>query len=1014
MSDLVAETGIITQPDNSHNKQVSGLLNRLYVAGHEPDELEHNQYEAELNQVVESNHTEQIQDDISGEILKQMNIDQYNQYLRNVLGQLTQRTNQLEQSTKVQIDHDIAIIIDRFEQDCIDYNKEVDNWDDDKRDLIAQILLENLQNTKVILDTLAQIPEFILKPQLIEKWYSYLSSESYTASANSIRNLQAIISLDERNKDKGTSVDIRERYEGAVSSLLLSSDEADRDKGNKLLIRFRILDEKGSENLVSPFIKAIKKVQTVEQVRIIWKNFHQYLPNAYSILTDPSQDDQFKEKASFFLKELHLDPNLEIEVEPIQEELSEIEVQNKTIKATPEDIYNELSTYSEAKTLLERYDFDKKNIESLINQVKESLKDVKDAQHIAELFQQRLMGQLNELLQAGHSIIKDGEAFYFAAGQIRKSDDIGRMEGNMGLLDAVVHELEQLVDNPEELLKKGGQLIADYTKTEQISPSASDTLILLSNFDTDVLESLKKEGIISATENNQFILGEPGVQVIAPDIKDLPWKSAKDIPETIILHITDAKRLEFNKNMYQKIHEQIMSLSNEKRPNVILYCDNFKVPLYIKHDYEGFMYASTLDEVKVSMERSKELSLLKKSKLFNPQSLEPGQKDSYDKSTDLREWEHITADTYQSLKHTLLRINQRNQLLYERYRTLSFEQKITPLMPQKLITTILDLGTGEGRIGQTLARLGFNVVGLDISEEILKRGRVRLKEEGEGLRGEREHPGLTYEAIRKLQEEDQQLREEGNHLIHEGKRLIEQGNQEKGQELIEQGKRLSIGILPLDIRTKKPVSPILEDSIVEKKYLTTQGSFFKLQNILNNYLIDWVYCNKVNQDIDEYQFFDKSPKDEYAFKLLHNMFADVTFDMALFNWHTFCEIGTPDNQKVVLHQLLNVMTPGGELVIEIPDRMMDPYIQPLEEYHSNHPDEPFGTLRDPKPDENGNYPPRYFPDAMDLISMLKAVGFEIDNEEDLQSYIISHNDSVTNEVKPTLKEFFITARKSRS
>lgn len=268
-----------------------------------------------------------------------------------------------------------------------------------------------------------------------------------------------------------------------------------------------------------------------------------------------------------------------------------------------------------------------------------------------------------------------------------------------------------------------------------------------------------------------------------------------------------------------------------------------------------------------------------------------------------------------------------------------------------------------------LARAGYNVMGLDISRAQLARSRERMKEEGEGLRGEKEELGLSYHALMRLHEE---------------------------------------GVVD---------APISSDKDAKMKLLTVQGSFFELQDVLNQALVEW---DNLYPDVDRDVFFDRNPWGEpFAFRNPKNMFLDSGFDEAMFNWHTFCEVGSPENQKRVLEQILNVILPGGELIIEIPDRNIEPYASALRAYYAAHPDEPYGTIRDPKPEGfqglegQDMYPPRYFPDINELTLLLKSVGFEIDPKTDIQSYMIERADPKTGEKSLTLKEHFITARKSK-
>lgn len=369
--------------------------------------------------------------------------------------------------------------------------------------------------------------------------------------------------------------------------------------------------------------------------------------------------------------------------------------------------------------------------------------------------------------------------------------------------------------------------------------------------------------------------------------------------------------------------------------------------------------------------------------LYDPATLEVGQQASYNDS-DLRLWENKTADTYQSLKHFLARFNYRNRLYrifqetrYENLfktgedgRTSWFLGDECGETPTREVSTVLEIGVGEGRIGGMLARIkGINIMGLDISIEQLNRLQERIKEEGQGLRGEKETPGLSYHALRKLQDE--------GFLTHH---------------------------------------PIISDKLTSQHFLTVQGSFFELAHVLNNTLVDW---HKLYPGIDPYKFFHESIYNEYAFSDRRDMFADVGFDAATIPWHTFCEIGSPENQKLVLEQILNVLNRGGELMIEIPDRGIEPYASALRVYNAEHPDEPYGTIRDQKPEgfkgQQGEnlYPPRYFPDINELILLLKSVGYEINPTFDIQSYLITKTDPVTGQESLTLKEYFITARKSK-
>jgi len=243
-----------------------------------------------------------------------------------------------------------------------------------------------------------------------------------------------------------------------------------------------------------------------------------------------------------------------------------------------------------------------------------------------------------------------------------------------------------------------------------------------------------------------------------------------------------------------------------------------------------------------------------------------------------------------------------------------------------------------------LARLGINVLGVDLSAKQLGRARERIKEEGRVLRGEEKRQGSSGEALLKIK-----------------------------------GEKPNLNIDFSDKRTRQ-------------RFLTTEGSFFNVKKIVEDTLTNW---KKKFPNINREKFFNDD---------------EEKFDMAMFNWHTFCEVGSLENQKDVLEQILSVLTPGGELILEIPDRLFQPYASALQAYHEANPDEPYGTIRDRKPDnfDPGNpdryYPPRYFPDINELVLLLRSIGFEIDTKEDIQTYIVG---------EMTLKEHFITCRKPK-
>lgn len=599
---------------------------------------------------------------------------------------------------------------------------------------------------------------------------------------------------------------------------------------------------------------------------------------------------------------------------------------------------------------------------------------------IDTLYTDELLRQTDALLAAAEKIARGEGCEIYTNEKVVFVDTIEQLEKAMLDIQMWTHYLDYLLEEPEKLLIELTRNLADRSIMERGGKIHDGITLIGAEHDPAYVSGLNKRGIRFATREHgsQETQILPVNSVLLGPEDELPtlaqYIDIEKPDQTIIFRFRSLDEFLDRAYVLCKLNEEYRDLPQDKRPKVILESDTFELPLFYRHVYQGFYFTGSMDGVKDTLYLADEIDRFRKDADLAPGSLSPEQRKSYDSSVDLREWEQKTADTYESLKHILGRIAKKKKGVIQRMRSFfsGIEDDIDA--PPKLPTTILDVGTGEGRIGGALARLGYNVLGIDISPEMLKRGQERFKLEGEGLRGEVDHPGLSYESLRKLESE---------------------------------------GLLPKNGYHNTPDMIILDDEKAKKHYVTMEGSFFNLHIGLNSYLTDWVYNKKVNKDINPRRFFDTGMHPE-AFAVPQDMFLDAGFDMVLFNWHTWCEVVGLENQENVLEQILNVMIPGGELVLEIPDRMMPPYIDDLIAYHNAHPDEPFGTHREPKPDGSGEYyPPRYFPGALELVTLLKSKGYEIDLHRDVNSYIVGENDDISGMKKLGLKEYFITARKPK-
>ena len=598
------------------------------------------------------------------------------------------------------------------------------------------------------------------------------------------------------------------------------------------------------------------------------------------------------------------------------------------------------------------------------------LAPVEGAEQVAVVAKGNFIRQADRLLLGARDILEKGSAVVTNFGTPRKINSLDEIATGLEeirkdmvtvreLIEGKISDTESDVLMPM-VLAKLEKYMFDGRGLEKELHDSSGTVVMVKEGEDGFVERLQSEGVLPKDEvvaveyfprdrTSDGLLHRIALANEEDRETDNIFLKMGKIPKTVIIHVPSQDSFTAVKGdhyAYQIMFVDWFRLPVEDRPQMIMFTDGFEPRIFYKGNYPGFLFCKTPDELRNLLTLSEQLAQNKQEEIYETDKLEKGQKEAYDNSR-LREWEGKTADTYQSLKHIVERIRGR------RGRMLN----------------VLDLGTGEGRIAGMLARMGLNVMGLDISQTQLERSRTRIVEEGQGLRGEKETPGLSYHALRQLQEE---------------------------------------GL----------VSSIeLSDEEIEKRFLTVQGSFFELDYVLSQALIDW---HQNFPDVNIYDFFDLSPYlTEDPFSERRDMFGSVGFDMAMFNWHTFCEIGSLENQKNVLTRILNVLEPGGELVIEIPDRKFEPYASALRAYHEAHPDEPYGTIRDPKPDDfqglegEDLYPPRYFPDINELLLLLKSVGFEVDMEGgDVQSYLIEDTSATSGKRSLTLKEYFITVRKS--
>ncbi len=633
-----------------------------------------------------------------------------------------------------------------------------------------------------------------------------------------------------------------------------------------------------------------------------------------------------------------------------------------------QQLLREIARQPEGAFLVTDYIGVRKHVEEAAENITRALGTIQGTELIAQQLQQKVGKQLDQLLTAWLATQKHDKAMVSVFGELRSFSQQRDVEEVLRTIKMDMIVLSHPTGNQEEFMQPHILRRIDrylFTEKEHMtkpvktlileagkSPGYITKLLTSGILETDAVANFQSETPFATTQLARAEL--PAItQSILPAGEE---NSGGKMPDMIIVHLPLESAMFGSSAGLATLQKECAQLPPEQRPLVVVHTDNFPLSVYRKEQLPGFLFCSDDTQLTNIIHGARDmLQLRTTTEDSRPDSLAVKQKEQYDASLDLREWEHKTADTYQSLKHLLAYFKRRDTLLNRPYN--APKRADTPLRRTK---TILDCGTGEGRISGMLARVGYNVIGLDISPEMLNRAKDRITAEGQGLRGELEDTMLAYPALQQLERE---------------------------------------GMLP------EP--PILDDKKAQQHLVTVEGDFFNLQKDVGALAKQWKDREK---DIDPLVFFDIpwDENQELVFDL--NVAASENLvDAVTFNWHTFREVGKP-NQGLVLEQAFNLLQPGGSIVLEIADRGLPPYVGPLQEYHTRHPNQPFGTLQDEKP-EGGEYSPRYFPDANELVELLRAKGFDIDPQEAIQTYFIQDTDEETGEKKLAVKEYFITARK---
>lgn len=111
--------------------------------------------------------------------------------------------------------------------------------------------------------------------------------------------------------------------------------------------------------------------------------------------------------------------------------------------------------------------------------------------------------------------------------------------------------------------------------------------------------------------------------------------------------------------------------------------------------------------------------------------LSKGEWRKYNKQMDAEQVDLMWKESYNSQagKYDEVRFYDDKGIFYKSLVDRILQEEITAFIKPSNDTKILDVATGTGRGAIALAKMGFNVTGVDLSEEMLKKARQKSKEE---------------------------------------------------------------------------------------------------------------------------------------------------------------------------------------------------------------------------------------------------------------------------------------------
>lgn len=237
------------------------------------------------------------------------------------------------------------------------------------------------------------------------------------------------------------------------------------------------------------------------------------------------------------------------------------------------------------------------------------------------------------------------------------------------------------------------------------------------------------------------------------------------------------------------------------------------------------------------------------------------------------------------------------------------------------VTRFLEAGVGEGRVAILLHLLGYDITGVDMSEERMDRAYIRM--------------------------------------FDEARALVE-------------------GAPPVEGTLARMVWNQLDTGELER----VRESLRRRINEVDAYggFEEWQKARMFAQDR-----FHMMPGMVQGMSGIEQQILGQEVQAAVFAWNTFNFMGGPDQMVYALQRMYDVLPPNGMLYLEVPDPNSGVYPEMLNSYYESHPDAIYGMVESKPSVEGSLYADdkekpgavRYFPTVDELGAYLEMAGFTV-------------------------------------